>query len=256
MLILRPVIAQTQIQSQIILLQGTVIKLLEESILTGRPPDISKLYNTSEFAREGSIRALHDQYQRLLQAAPPQRRPTGPMRRTSSTPSLRDRPTGSVWSGRRPPQNTLTYHNHGPLFCRGAEELQHPSRPLDHSLAPCPACGAGGDGPRGCQPWRIEKEVAVRGLSARQDRRPSRGGSDDGSETIVVRSYVLTARFIFKCHREGSGYACYLCFCQRDRDTLCRSEEGLVNHITSKHSSIEYEGDSDIKELDRRLLCR
>ncbi|KAG7288417.1 hypothetical protein NEMBOFW57_004767 [Staphylotrichum longicolle] len=58
------VIAQTQIQSQIILLQGSVIKLLEEALLTGSLPDINRLYNTSEFAREGSIRALRDQYQR------------------------------------------------------------------------------------------------------------------------------------------------------------------------------------------------
>ncbi|KAK4645254.1 hypothetical protein QC761_001290 [Podospora bellae-mahoneyi] len=42
------------------LLQSTVIKLLEEALLTGQPPDLSRLYNTSEFAREGSIRALQD----------------------------------------------------------------------------------------------------------------------------------------------------------------------------------------------------
>lgn len=64
-------VAQNQIQSQIILLQGTVIKLLEEALLTGTIPDINRLYNTSEFAREGSIRALHDQYQRLLESRPP-----------------------------------------------------------------------------------------------------------------------------------------------------------------------------------------
>lgn len=248
------VLAQTQIQGQIILLQGTVIKLLEEAILTGRPPDISRLYNTSEFAREGSIRALQDQYQRLLQAAPPQRRPTGPLRRTSSTPSLRDHSTDSVWS-RRPPQKALTYQRSDPLFCQYAEELQHTSRPLDSSSAACPACGAGGDGARTCQSWKIEKEVAVRGLSTGQDRRYSRD-SDDGAETIVVRSYLLTRRFVFKCHREGSGYACYLCYSQRDRDTLCRSEEGLVSHITSKHSAAEYESDRDIKELDRTLPYR
>ncbi|KAL2148454.1 hypothetical protein VTH82DRAFT_2374 [Thermothelomyces myriococcoides] len=62
-------VAQTQIQSQIILLQGSVIKLLEEALLTGKMPDINRLYNISEFARDGSIRALRDQYQRLSDRA-------------------------------------------------------------------------------------------------------------------------------------------------------------------------------------------
>jgi len=259
------VIAQTQIQSQIILLQGSVIKLLEEALLTGTVPDINRLYNTSEFAREGSIRALRDQYQRLLESAPPHRRPTGPVRRISSTPSLRDHDTESVWSQQRPPQKALTYSNGSALFCRCAEELQRTNRPLDSCIAVdrtsavCSACGAGagaGDEEDGCRAWRIEKEVAVRGGSSRrEDRRCSRG-SDDGSETVVVRTYVLTRRFVFKCHREGSGYACYLCFRHRDRDTVCRSEEGLVSHVTSKHNISEYESDRDIRELNRSLPHR
>ncbi|KAH6846939.1 hypothetical protein B0I37DRAFT_284285, partial [Chaetomium sp. MPI-CAGE-AT-0009] len=166
-------VAQNQIQSQIILLQGSVIKLLEEAILTGTLPDLNRLYNTAEFAREGSIRALRDQYQRLLESAPPQRRPTGPMRRISSTPSLQARSTDSAWSDRRPPQKALTHHsNDGPLFCRGAKALQQTSRPLesvitvDRSSAVCAACGASagdGDDADGCRSWRIEKELAVRG---------------------------------------------------------------------------------------------
>lgn len=258
-------IAQTQIQSQIILLQGSVIKLLEEALLTGSLPDINRLYNTSEFAREGSIRALRDQYQRLLESAPPQRRPTGPVRRISSTPSLRGHDADSLWSQQRPPQKAIAYNNGSALFCRCAEELQRTSRSLDSCIvvergsAVCAACGAAAgadDEEDGCRAWRIEKEVAVRGgSSTREDRRYSRG-SDAGSEAIVVRTYVLTRRFVFKCHREGSGYACYLCFRHRDRDTLCRSEEGLVSHVTSKHNISEYESDRDIKELNRSLPYR
>ncbi len=86
-------IAQTQLQSQIITLQSTVIKILEEALYTGQIPDIKRLLNASEFAREGSVRALRDQYQRMLQATPA-KRPIGPVRRISSTPTLRDHDLG------------------------------------------------------------------------------------------------------------------------------------------------------------------
>ncbi|KAK4149502.1 hypothetical protein C8A00DRAFT_37895 [Chaetomidium leptoderma] len=253
-------LAQTQIQSQIILLQGTVIKLLEEALQTGTMPDISRLHNTLEFARESSIRALRDQYQRLLDSTPRQRqrRPNGPLRRTSSTPSLRDHASDSVWSHRRPPRKSLTQDRGGPLFCRCAEDLQRTDRPLDSCIvmdrsgARCADCSAGlGDADEvdGGRAWRVEKEVALRGGSSAR-------GSDAGSESIVVRPYLLTRRFILKCHREGSGYACYLCFRYRDRDTLCRSEEDLVSHVTTKHSIGEYEGDRDIRDLNRTLPYR
>jgi hypothetical protein len=260
------VIAQTQIQSQIILLQGSVIKLLEEALITGTMPDINKLYNTSEFAREGSMRALRDQYRRMLEAAAPQpgRRPPGLVRRISSTPSLRDRDRSadSGWSQHRPAPKALPYDKAGRLFCPCAEELQRTSRPLDScivmdkSVALCVACGAEvgtgdeTDCPGGA--WRIEKEVVLRG----RGRRWSSRDSDDGSEITVVRSYLVTRRFIFKCHREGSAFACYLCRCYRDRDTLCRSEETLVSHVASKHSIGEYERERDIKEVDRALPYR
>lgn len=155
--------------------------------------------------------------------------------------------------------------NGGALFCRCAEEVQHSDRPLEnfritrHSSALCAACGVGAgaedqaDGPR---TWRIEKELAIRGGSSTSDNRRYSRGSDGGSETIVVRAYLLTKRFVFKCHREDAGYACYLCFRHRDHDTLCRSEESLVSHVTSNHSIAEYEGDRDIKEMDRTLPYR
>lgn len=97
--------------------------------------------------------------------------------------------------------------------------------------------------------------------SPKEDRRRSLRGSDfesnaAGYEDVVVRTYLLTRRFVFKCHRESSGYACYLCTQHRDRDTICRSEEGLVSHVTSKHSIREYLQEEDIKELDRALPDR
>lgn len=200
------------------------------------------------------------------------------MRRVSSTPSLRgDRSTtDSVRSqGGHALQKALTHTSNAgaPLFCRCARELQQTSRPLesviavDRGAAVCAGCEArvdddGDDGADGCRSWRVEKELAVKGGrrgSLRDDRLSSVGGrgSDVGSEVgIVVRTYLLTRRFIFKCHREDSGYACYLCYCYRDRDTLCKSEEGLVNHVTNRHSAGEYERERDIRELGRSLPFR
>jgi hypothetical protein len=151
------------------------------------------------------------------------------------------------------------------LFCRCAEEVQRSGRPLEsfmvmrYSSASCAACGAGAGAEEkadGSRAWRIEKELAIRGGSSTSHNRRYSRGPDDGSETIVVRRYLLTKRFVFKCHREDAGYTCYLCFRHRDRDTLCRSEEGLVSHVTSNHGIAEYEDDRDIEEMDRTLPYR
>ncbi|VBB75006.1 Putative protein of unknown function [Podospora comata] len=278
-------VAQTQLQSQIIVLQSTVIKLLEEALLTGQPPDLSRLYNTSEFAREGSIRALQDQYQRFLQSAPiPRRgpRPGAPIRRTSSTPSLRGDAASEAGWDHPPVRKALPpaaaanlYHDDirsgtnrkGPLFCPYAVDLQHsPSPTLVHVT--CPACGtllenppAGRDEREGCQSsWRIEKEVVIRDRDRdweRRGRSSSRGSRyGDKDEKVDTKSFILTPRFVAKCHRPDSGYACYLCLCHRDRDTLCKTEETLVSHVAGKHSIAEYKQDRDIKEMARTLPYR
>jgi hypothetical protein len=250
----RIVIAQNQLQSQIIILQGTVIKLLEEALITGRPPDVQVLLNASEFAREGSIRALRDQYQRLLQSAPIQR-PMGPVRRISSTPTLRDSSASSSaasggWTDRRRPQKAIEFNKPGPLFCPYAEDLQRTSRPLDRAFVgrgacgPCPACGAiiASEG-EGCRSWNIVKEV----VRERRSRGPSEGA--EVVEIVQDRTYVLTDRFIVKCHREEVGFACYLCFQHRDRDALCKGVQSLVTHILEKHDISEYETDPDIRDV-------
>ncbi|TID22924.1 hypothetical protein E2P81_ATG02053 [Venturia nashicola] len=80
-------ITENQLQGQVITLQGTVIHLLEDALYTGRIADPMKLYNASELAREGSLSALQQQYQRMLQQAPIPR-PHQPVRRISSNPSI------------------------------------------------------------------------------------------------------------------------------------------------------------------------
>ncbi|QDS68974.1 hypothetical protein FKW77_008976 [Venturia effusa] len=98
-------ITENQLQGQIITLQGTVIHLLEDALYTGRIADPAKLYNASELAREGSLSALQQQYQRMLQQAPIPR-PHQPVRRVSSNPSIsshKSRRALPPASGRSPP---------------------------------------------------------------------------------------------------------------------------------------------------------
>lgn len=174
------------------------------------------------------------------------------MRRVSSTPTLRDSNTPSSVDGSVPGrklQKALTFNKPGPLFCAYAEDLQRTSRPLDRgmmgrgSLGPCPACGAViADGDRR-RSYNIVKKV-VR-------QRVSRGPAE-GAEVVEIaqdRTYLLTDRFIVKCHREGVGFACYLCFQHRDRDALCKGVESLVTHVLDKHDVFEYEGDPDIRDV-------
>ena len=274
-------IAQTQLQSQVITLQSTVIKLLEDALYTGKPVDLKKLYNASEFAREGSIRALRDQYQRLMQQLPPDQLPRGSrrgrpiaalMRRTSSTPDFRDTTsttssTSSVTSSsahttdttdsdqttrpesynRRSVGGALVRANDDPLFCRVAEDLQRSNRPVvTTSSGACPDCRnklTSGDPSEARRPWRIDKEIVVK------ERSLPRTG--ELVKTVEDRGYIITSRFLDKCHREDGGFACFLCYRFRDRDTLCRWPESLVNHIAEKHDIRELEGDADIRDVSK-----
>ncbi|KAK4160606.1 hypothetical protein QBC43DRAFT_325272 [Cladorrhinum sp. PSN259] len=276
-------VAQTQLQSQIIILQSSVIKILEEALITGQPPDISRLYNTSEFAREGSIRALQDQYQRMIQQSsypqnalayrdgplpsrPGRNRPGAPIRRISSTPSLRGgsehQPSEANFSysrqkalpppSARGPPSTTSFSSlppkSGPLFCQYAENLQQTNQPLKST---CPSCHIILNDPAEPSSWRVSKKLSPRDRSTSRSRAST---VNEEFDQAITRSFVLTPRFMAKCHREagigaGEGYACYLCVCNRDRDTLCKSEEGLVNHVASKHGVDEYLGERDIREV-------
>jgi hypothetical protein len=278
-----------------------VINLLEDALYNGRLADINKLYNASEFAREGSIRALRDQYQRLLQAAPIRSRPLGPVRRISSTPTLtnqsvggrtaksrggrtsrvaeiqedreerdtRDVRNGTVRDERdvrdeqteiirteRPDdiqESTSGMHMFdasGPLFCKYAIDLQERGGRLDDNFSKggslaCPDCGTR----IGIQPgraWRIDKELV----------HEKRASDKFESDFIEERTYFINNRFIIKCHREGAGFACILCFKYRDSDTLCETAQRFVNHVWKKHSVAEYDVEPDIEEralFERRI---
>jgi hypothetical protein len=252
-------ITQNQLQGQVITLQSTVIGLLEDALYTGRIADINKLYNASELAREGSIAALQGQYQRILQAAPLKRPPMANMRRISSTPTLasgRTRLPGLQKQKTLPLESTnsaITVYkksNHaddadldGPLFCRYSSELQADGKlQLHGSFGPeganqCPACHVKLAIEQG-RAWRIVKEILHERISTPE--------YDD--EIVEERTYLIGNRFVIKSHRENGGYACLLCFRNRDKDTLLESPQGLVRHVWQKHSVEEY-NDSDIKEV-------
>jgi hypothetical protein len=284
------VITQNQLQSQVIMLQSTVINLLEGALHTGRIEDINKLYNASEFAREGSIRALRDQYQRMLQAAPIQR-PSGPVRRISSQPALSTKSAGGRSHGRSVAKSrgrndrvteineeraepsdhgdrndrevdavdatsaTHMFDTDGDLFCSYATSLQKYDDPLHSNFTrdgslACPGCGT----KIAIQPgrsWRIDKELV-------HEKRTAANGRFE-NEHIEERTYFVSNRFIVKCHRPGAGFACILCFRYRDSDTLCENAQRFVNHLWKKHSYAEYEADGDIEEqavYDKRISKR
>lgn len=69
-----PVLTENELQRQIILLQQTVIGVLEDALYSGRPLNragLEKLVWASEAARAGSLDALRGQYQRITQELPP-----------------------------------------------------------------------------------------------------------------------------------------------------------------------------------------
>lgn len=275
-------ITQNQLQGQIITLQSTVINILEDALYTGRIADINKLYNASELARDGSIAALQQQYQRMLEAAPLRQGMRPPLlRRTSSTPTMKPLPAPERTQPSRTSKskrfvgtagyrdnndvrevhdddadadadadidtaatNATTFSAEGPLFCRYAMSLQDSVRmPLDPAFSPdgsnrCPKCSAYVAVERG-RAWKIVKEIVHEVLST----------PNYDEEKIEERTYLLSNRFVIKCHRERGGFACVLCARFRDRDTILASAHGLVKHVWRRHDVDEYEAEPDITEI-------
>ncbi|CAK7204604.1 hypothetical protein SEUCBS139899_007362 [Sporothrix eucalyptigena] len=342
-------IAQNELQAQIIDLQASVIRMLQEALDTGTMPDPAELYAAAGRARNGSIRALQDQYQRMLAAAPI-RSDIGGMGyggggrrglRSSSVASgsTRDdddnyalrRRSGRDWAidrgdrdrdrdwdrdresdrGRRSQsqaggRRAATFPMEPPpLFCRYAVELQQDwRRPLDvgdsdrerdrddddYDGLTCPAC-MGQFAIEHDRSWKMHKPVIVGERVEEIVNRDSRPGSeeedgrdegDDSNEGKLVtarrrnvielvqdRQFVLSNRFIVKCHRpaiydihpRGGGggfllpptYAC--CLCDRfdsvgnGKVTVCGTMTRLVNHVCEKHTVGELLSDPDIREI-------
>ncbi|KAF4468405.1 hypothetical protein FALBO_4710 [Fusarium albosuccineum] len=269
------VVTENKLQAQVIAMQQTVINVLQDALYHDRPldrKDMAKLVAASDATREGALHALRQQRQRLLMAPeepqpplprelpppqralpPPQRAlpPPKPASRTSSkapsrAPSRAPSKVPSRAQSRAPsrapsevpsrPSRASTIVKDDPLYCRYSFDLQYvQNRPLFASFAPggdcqCPACGVRLD-VEADDCWAIGKRVA-------------RFIPVDGYEREIEEEveYIVTPRFVVKCHTPEGDYACLLCSRYRDGDVICETPDVLVGHIGRAH---------DVSELDR-----
>ncbi|KAJ2984675.1 hypothetical protein NUW58_g5935 [Xylaria curta] len=157
-------ITENQLQTQVITLQ--------DALLNHRPlshGDVQKLTAASLAARNGSLDALRQQYQRLSFEAYPRQR------------SLPD------------PKHHSSDMGAGELFCKYSLALQNtPEMPLSASFAPggdgrCPACGIQLDPETAGTYWHVEKKVQANADEAKRG-------------SVEAYHFDLGQRFIVKCH--------------------------------------------------------
>lgn len=263
------VVAQNQLQAQIIDLQRTLIAIHQDYMLsTYLSPSSShshliRLIQTTRSARAASIQALHMQYQRLLPPVepstpdphptvpgafpcpsekPPRRdsvvhepKPKSRRSRSSSSDSFRIQPFPNPPAPAPAPAPTPPPPPKS-LFCVYARDLQdHYHLPLTNNFRAggnslCPYCHAH-IAMRPGKAW----EVVMHDCKHGRDRK---------------RIFLVKSRFVVKSHREGNGYACVLCARFKPSDTICRSISALVEHLWRDHNSSEMERDDDIVEID------
>ncbi|KAJ4387780.1 hypothetical protein N0V93_008382 [Gnomoniopsis smithogilvyi] len=171
------ILTENELQKQIILLQQTVIGILEEALYSGRRIDrtsLDKLVWASNAARTNSLDALKGQYQRIVQELPmppspqeffeaevielssrgssPRRQPIKalPPSRAKSPPEPKAKPLPppsprhqtAVVVVRPPPERRTSGRD---FYCRYSIDLQMSPRPLARAFDPgqgsrCPAC--------------------------------------------------------------------------------------------------------------------
>ncbi|KAH7039876.1 uncharacterized protein B0I36DRAFT_3058 [Microdochium trichocladiopsis] len=230
-------ITENRLQAQVIALQQTVINVLQDALLTGRPlsqADMKQLVAASNAARDGSLDALREQKERQMLAleAPPQK--ALPSAKASSRASSSERSYA-------PPKRASTLVDTDPLYCRYSLDIQYiKKKPLAASFAPggacrCPDCGLRVD-VESDDFWEINKRTPVLVSDSH--------GYD--KEVIEERSFHLGQRFIVKCHTPDGEYACVLCSRHRDADAICPTVETLVNHVGKYHTVAELERDPDL----------
>jgi hypothetical protein len=227
-----------------------------------------RLIQTTRSARLASIQALHMQYQRMLPPKkalgpephhnipgafplPPQiphrhdnatRRGSSESRdrsRSNSPDRLKDPGVITIQPYPTPtPAISPKPHMHGSkLFCVYARDLQSNSRlPLTDNYKPggdnmCPFCHAHVSARPG-KAW----EIITHGCK-----------ENDGHKRRV---FLVRNRFVVKCHREGTGFACVLCARFKEADTVCRGIEPLMDHLWHDHTAEDLERDDDISEVD------
>jgi hypothetical protein len=257
--------AQTQLQSQIIQLQQTLLTIHEDLLLsTYLAPSSShshlvRLIQTIRTVRARSIQALYLQYQRMLPPLPPRksdpipgayplpimdsperstapgrRRPSRIRSRSSSSDSFSDHEKNAPKPRSRP---TLPPSSKN-LFCVYARDLQqNPTFPLADTYKAggnntCPYC---------------RSHIAIRPGKAWEIDTDSCEGKDARGEPLS-RTFLVKKRFLVKCHREHGGFACLVCARFKDSDTVCWEIAALMEHLAKEHTSEELEKDADIVE--------
>lgn len=246
MLTIRLVIAQNQLQAQLILMQQTIIAIFQESALAYGPAannpishHLATLLHTTRAARAGSIEALAQQYQRMLTEAPIlPALPLPPKAHTSTTLAIRGRPRSdsrdsAVTTNSGPTSMTTRSAPHG-LYCLYSLDLQeHIDQPLADSYKDggdgrCPYCSTNINTRPG-RAWEIVKE--------------------DDRDRDLDRVFRVGNRFVVKSHQEGGRFACVLCTREQPTDTICNSISALIDHIWQDHSCAEYGREIDIVEV-------
>ncbi|KAH7233441.1 hypothetical protein BKA59DRAFT_560232 [Fusarium tricinctum] len=226
------VVTENKLQAQVIALQQTVINVLQDALYNGRQldrADMARLIAASDAARDGSLGALRQQRQRLMDDEVPMPPPQQAL---------------------PPPKRAPTVIRDDPLYCRYALDLQSDSeRPLSSSFVPhgdrlCPACDVfldveDDDG------WAIGK-TAPRWITENGYKR----------EIDEELEFHVDPRFVVKCHTPEGEFACVLCTRFRDEDVLCPTADTLINHIGREHTVPEMEREPDFEirslDLDRR----
>ncbi|KAF5681870.1 hypothetical protein FDENT_7937 [Fusarium denticulatum] len=221
------VITENKLQAQVIALQQTVINVLQDAVYNGRQldrADMARLIAASDAAREGSLGALRQQRERLMDLEEP-----------------------ALPKALPPPKRASTVIKDDPLYCRYALDLQYiPERPLASTFAPrgdclCPACDVFLD-VEADDAWAIGK-TATRVIT-------EQGGYK--REIDEELEFHISPRFVIKCHTPEGEFACVLCSRFRDGDVLCPSADTLVNHIGREHTvaEMEREPDFEVRSLD------
>lgn len=251
------IIAENKLQGQIIALQQSVIEVLQQALLEGRrltKADIHRLIAAQDSARQGSLDALRDQYNRMLPADPRRRSVQleyDPPRRQLTLPAPIDSPIDGDFAPVRRVQTqpVLNHSYESPdldTYCRYAIDLQSdPRRPLHSAFSTsgsqrCPACAV--TIPVSTQDtWVFETRVPI----------PGSHSEEDNSQLVELRTYRTDARLIVKSHNADGELACMLCYRERDLDCICKSVDALIRHIGKVHTRSEFEREIDIYEERR-----
>lgn len=234
------VITENKLQAQIITLQQAVINVLQEAMMDGRTlskADIHRLIAAQNMARDGSLEALRGQYDRLLPDEPQKRLRIDEAPHNTSLQRQLTLPAPER-EDFAPPKRVMSLPanvSNNELYCRYSTDLQSSRAYLGSAFTAtgscrCPDCG-------------VYIPVSKQDFWTFEVRTPI------GDDRLEKRTYEMDARLVIKSHTPYGDYACVLCSRERDLDCVCKSVEGLVEHLGRVHMSAEFERESDMHRV-------